>query len=535
MVAFISPRKSKVDIVQATGRAMRRAPGKEIGYVMVPLFVEQAADESIEDALKRTGFDDLWDLLGAMKEQDDVLVDIIRQMQEDKGRTGGYDDSRFSERVEVLGPSVSLETIRRSITAECLEWLGASWDKWFGELLAYVESEQHCLVPQRYLTRNGSHLGRWVSIQRVARNSLPVDRRTRLEMVPGWVWDAIAEQWEIGFRYLVEFAKNEGHGRVPSGFLTIEKYHLGTWVITQRRAKDKMSFDQKRRLESVSGWIWDANEEKWELGFHHLLEFVANEGHSGVHQHFVTSDGFRLGRWLVNQRTAKDNMPATRKKRLESLKGWAWNAFDENWELGFRLLIEFEKLEGHCLVPQKFRTTSGFSLGSWVSNQRVAQEDMPIEQKLRLETIPGWVWDVRAEQWSIGFRHLEKFSSSKGHCQVSLGYETEDGFKLGQWVSTQRRNQNSLSAERRNLLDELPNWMWGRKKESSLRSADQWEAGFRYLKEFVAKEGHCLVPRNYIAIDGYRLGGWVSRQRTAKNDLPDDLKMRLQLLPNWKW
>ena len=42
MVAFISPRKSKVDIVQATGRAMRRSAGKEFGYVMVPLFVVAA-------------------------------------------------------------------------------------------------------------------------------------------------------------------------------------------------------------------------------------------------------------------------------------------------------------------------------------------------------------------------------------------------------------------------------------------------------------------------------------------------------------
>ncbi|MDO9053665.1 MAG: helicase-related protein [Gallionella sp.] len=84
MVAFISPRKSKVDIVQATCRAMRKSPGKQFGYVMVPLFVEQTADESIEEALQRTGFDDIWDLLGAMREQDEVLTDIIRQMREDK-------------------------------------------------------------------------------------------------------------------------------------------------------------------------------------------------------------------------------------------------------------------------------------------------------------------------------------------------------------------------------------------------------------------------------------------------------------------
>jgi hypothetical protein len=34
-----------VDIVQATGRAMRRSPGKTTGYVLVPLYVELSAGE----------------------------------------------------------------------------------------------------------------------------------------------------------------------------------------------------------------------------------------------------------------------------------------------------------------------------------------------------------------------------------------------------------------------------------------------------------------------------------------------------------
>ncbi|MDD4880035.1 MAG: DEAD/DEAH box helicase family protein [Gallionellaceae bacterium] len=193
MVAFISPRKSKVDIVQATGRAMRRSPGKEFGYVMVPLFVEQATNESIEDALKRTGFDDVWDLLGAMREQDDVLVDIIRQMQEDKGRTGGYNDSRFSERVEMLGPSVSLETIRESIATECLESLGTFWDQKYGELLAYKNQYGNTNVPLRYTT----NLGSWVVSQRVVRKNgrLSVERIARLDKI-GFSWDMLDSKWE---------------------------------------------------------------------------------------------------------------------------------------------------------------------------------------------------------------------------------------------------------------------------------------------------------------------------------------------------
>ena len=53
MVAFLSPRRSWVDIVQAIGRAMRLAPGKTTGYVRVPLYLEQSAGESVEQAASR--------------------------------------------------------------------------------------------------------------------------------------------------------------------------------------------------------------------------------------------------------------------------------------------------------------------------------------------------------------------------------------------------------------------------------------------------------------------------------------------------
>ena len=299
MVAFISPRKSKVDIVQATGRAMRKSPGKEFGYVMVPLFVEQAANESIEEALHRTGFSDIWDLLGAMKEQDDVLTDIIRQMREDKGRTGGYDESRFSERVEVLGPSVSLDTMRQAITAECLESLGVSWDEWFGKLLAFVDHEGHCRVPQNYRTSEGFRLGQWISSQRKTKDCLPADRRDRLEALSDWVWDGRAEQWEVGFRYLTEFAKREGHCRILVNYRITDGYRLGLWVSAQRKAENDLPVDRKERLETVPGWVWDIFANQWERSFRYLKEFVDREGHCRVPQNYRTTEGFRLGQWIL--------------------------------------------------------------------------------------------------------------------------------------------------------------------------------------------------------------------------------------------
>src|SRR6516225_10230723 len=114
MVAFIDPRHSRVDIAQATGRTMRKPLGlnKEVGYVVIPLFLDRSSGETLEKALERTEFDDVADVLNAMQEQDEDLVQIIRDLQEAKGRREIFDPQRLLEKIEVLGPSIELRTLQ---------------------------------------------------------------------------------------------------------------------------------------------------------------------------------------------------------------------------------------------------------------------------------------------------------------------------------------------------------------------------------------------------------------------------------------
>ncbi len=527
MVAFISPRKSKVDIVQATGRAMRKSDetGKQFGYVMVPLFVEQAASESIEKALQRTGFSDIWDLLGAMKEQDDVLTDIIRQMREDKGRIGGYDESRFSERVEVLGPSVSLDTIRGAITAECLDYLGVSWDERFGELLAYKEEHGHVRVPRTGITS----LDNWVSVQRINKKTgkLSSDKARRLDEI-GFDWNPENTDWEANFSALLAYVNSVGHSRVPQSYKTNEGACLGIWVSTQRGNKDLMGVDRKVKLEALPGWAWNKLEQAWEDQYFHLKEIAEETGSTKLQKGFTTLDGYRLDVWVVKERMRRDSMHATQKAKLEVLPGWTWDALSDKWETGFRYLREFADREGHCFVNRRHKTEDGFALGSWVVIQRNAVKSMHLDRKVRLEALPDWTWKVLAENWEEGIRYLKAFADKEGHCRVVSTFKAEDGYRLGQWVYVQRKNRESIPPERKVKLEAFPGWVWSTHEEL-------WEEGFRYLESFVATEGHCMVPSKHKIDDGYRLGAWVSSQRNKMNAMSAERKSRLEALPGWLW
>ena len=46
-ILFADPKKSTVDIVQAVGRVMRNSPGKDMGYVLIPVVISD--DETIDD------------------------------------------------------------------------------------------------------------------------------------------------------------------------------------------------------------------------------------------------------------------------------------------------------------------------------------------------------------------------------------------------------------------------------------------------------------------------------------------------------
>ena len=57
-VAFIDPRRSTIDIIQAVGRAIRKAPDKTLGTIVLPVFLSD--DENPDRVLDESAFKHVW-------------------------------------------------------------------------------------------------------------------------------------------------------------------------------------------------------------------------------------------------------------------------------------------------------------------------------------------------------------------------------------------------------------------------------------------------------------------------------------------
>src|SRR6476619_2447528 len=68
------------------------------------------------------------------------------------------------------------------------------WEYGFSRLKEFCEREGHCRVPDRYETDDGYRLGAWVGLQRRKTDKMDLERRRRLEELPGWLWK-VGYQW----------------------------------------------------------------------------------------------------------------------------------------------------------------------------------------------------------------------------------------------------------------------------------------------------------------------------------------------------
>ena len=138
-VLFMSARNSQVDIVQAVGRAMRKAPGKEYGYIVLPIAVSAGTDPArmLDD---NEQFAAVWGVLRALRSHDDRFDAEINQIDLNRtptnriifsgGDAGANGDGALPDVPELPFPALDLPP--GAIFAKIVEKCGDRkyWETW---------------------------------------------------------------------------------------------------------------------------------------------------------------------------------------------------------------------------------------------------------------------------------------------------------------------------------------------------------------------------------------------------------------------
>ena len=123
-VLFADPRRSAVDIVQAVGRALRPAPNKQFGYIIVPILHD--SDATADDIFKSPAFKEILTTLRALAANDDRIIEYFRGVSQGQQRKGGANVQFDID--ERLAQQIDLADFAREIELKCWDRLAKlSW------------------------------------------------------------------------------------------------------------------------------------------------------------------------------------------------------------------------------------------------------------------------------------------------------------------------------------------------------------------------------------------------------------------------
>ena len=513
-IAFIDPKGSQVDIIQAVGRAIRKIRGASTqtkGTIVLPVFIEEGDDA--EAQIEASRFKPVWDVLKALRSHDEVLADHLDQYRTNMAKRAGTARQTLDDRIIFDLPTTVDPSFSSALRTVLVEATTASWYFWYGLLTDYCNEYHSALVPKEFSTEVGYKLGNWVSNQRVkkANGKLSFNFIKLLEKLPKWYWNKFQAGWDQGLLELHHFLKEFGHVSVSENYVAGNGFKLGKWVRNRRTdfRRENLTETQQKALESFEGWVWNFIEAEWQRNFRLLKDYYKNNGDCLVPNKFQTADGTNLGQWVGTQRTNRSNLSDERLLQLESLDGWYWNKLDAAWESAYKLLEKY--YSDHSEMPkQNYKTQNHFALGVWLSRQRKQFKNLSEDKQKKLQTI-NFEKMHRPDQeseWLFKYNLLKEYSSKNHTTRMHVDHKV-DGVSLGRWVVDQRRKKktNDLSDKRIQLLDQI-GFHWDIPGGAIIE-------GITKLAEYKKKFGDTLVPKGY-EIDGFKLGSWVRTQRSKR-------------------
>lgn len=431
-VEYADPKDSATEIVQGAGRAMRPAPGKTHGTIIIPVAVPTETDD---DTYLSTGpFATVWAVLRALRDLDSRMAVELDRLYHRPVSTGHREPRGSTGRVL---PAVTFDLpdhidvnhlLTRIVTAQA-NGTDQAWDEMFALLRQWATDHGHTAIPGPTII-NGRHVGRFALQQRAAyqAGALRPDRATRLETIPFWGWTADAAHWSVDYAAVhtaaagglrladPDWAGTPLPGRRGKG----RRRTRGEWCAEQAAARRNGELDDRHAslCEQIPGWTWTpltpADTELVDI----LADWVATHGDANVPAG-TRWGGLPLGDVLdqLRRRRAAGRLPQPLTDAVTVVTPRAgpgvldWHTVNVRWDINYAALRQYATRTGGCDIPEGWVETLqpdgvDVALYDWSVRQRFNHRHdpgaYPTDRADRLEQIPGWTWEKERKTVNVG-------------------------------------------------------------------------------------------------------------------------------------
>lgn len=390
MVAMMSRIDSKTEVIQIVGRALRKPDigTKEVGYVMLPLIISTSG-ELFEDEIAKLGFETIWNVVGALMDDDEELFSTIEDLSVAttsgnkilRGKIG----KRLSKYMEIIG--IDSDVLYDSIQTQITSRLQSSFSVGLGHLQHYIDENGTSTMPTNFRTEDGFPLAKWLSNRKSewTTGRLSAERIQKLEELD---ISAVtrSEQSELGLRMLREYIEEFGDPNIPPGCV-YKGFPLKSWLANRKRDV-KLGRENKRVIRAILKMgvpLLETPKSAFDHGREPLKTYVASEGHANVPVSYVAGCGFKLGQWVRNMRAKWKNKELTRAQiAFLSRYGVSKNQYENQFETFVELLRKAAEETGSPNVPDTFEY-EGKKVGVWLRDNRKKWRDNKLSpQRVRM-------------------------------------------------------------------------------------------------------------------------------------------------------
>jgi len=517
LVYFCDPKNSKVDIVQASGRALRldHSRNKQIGYIVVPVFhIDQ---DKVEDEIQGSRFNNLISIIRSLCDQDERLQEEINSIAFGKGKR-----SKSSSHIEVsfelnLEEKIFLEgfeeKLKNSLFDQIIDKTARSWDLQFMKFKEYLETNKKYPVKETDYS-----LYMWMKNQRKAKKKgrLTFKQIESLDSID-FVWDSHEAAWKENFEKLKEYRLT--HEYEPS---MEDDENLSRWLAFQKRNSKENEFYKNRRQRIADlNFLGSQQDKLWEENFQKLKEYRLSHDYEPSKK----EDAY-LYQWLQIQKAEKGNEEnyQVRKQRIADLN-FKGNQQDKVWDETFDLLVNYLKEHNNKYPSGKSKDPIGNKIGVWLmGNSKYYKKGKLSDYRLnKLRSI-----DFPFESpWETSYHKVREWFNLHNTFPARSDNEI-----LHKWLIEQVNGflEKTLEPSKIKSLEEINFYQFIENLKNKKTDAEIWDNTFQEVRKFKVLNG-------YFPINGkkenneaeLKLGTWLiaQRQKNKKEKITPEQRQKL--------